>query len=38
MQQVKDAFESTKPGKAAGVDDVCPELLTELTWKTPQVG
>ena len=27
MQEVKDAFERTKPGKAAGVDDVCPELL-----------
>ena len=27
MQEVKNAFERTKPGKAAGVDDVCPELL-----------
>ena len=28
LQGVKDALQGTKPGKAAGVDEVCPELLT----------
>ena len=28
LQEVKDALQGTKPGKAAGVDEVCPELLT----------
>ena len=27
LQEVKDALKRTKPGKAAGVDDVCLELL-----------
>ena len=27
MQEVKEAFERTKPGESAGIDDVCPELL-----------
>ena len=27
LQEVKDALKSTKPRKAAGVDEVCPELL-----------
>ena len=27
LQEVKDALKRTKPGKAAGVYDVCPELL-----------
>ena len=27
LQEVKDALKSTKPGKAARVDEVCPELL-----------
>ena len=25
LQEVKDALKRTKPGKAAGVDEVCPE-------------
>ena len=28
FQEVKDALKKTKPGKAAGVGKVCPELLT----------
>ena len=28
LQEVKDALKRTKPGNAAGVDEVCPELLT----------
>ena len=28
LQEVKDALKRTKPGKAAGVHKVCPELLT----------
>ena len=28
LQEVKDALKRTKPGKAAGVDEVCPELLS----------
>ena len=27
MQEVKEAFQRTKPGESAGIDDVCPELL-----------
>ena len=27
LQEVKDALKKTKPGKAAGVDEVCPKLL-----------
>ena len=27
LQEVKDALKRTKPGKAAGVNEVCPELL-----------
>ena len=27
LQEVKGALKRTKPGKAAGVDEVCPELL-----------
>ena len=27
LQEFKDALKRTKPGKAAGVDKVCPELL-----------
>ena len=26
LQEVKDALKRTKPGKGAGVDEVCPEL------------
>ena len=36
VQEVKKALKSTKTGKAAGVDEVGPDLL-ELTWKTRQV-
>ena len=28
LQEVKDALKRTKPGKAAGVDEVCLELST----------
>ena len=27
LQQFKDTLKKTKPGEAAGVDEVCPELL-----------
>ena len=27
LQEVKDALKRTKPRKAAGVDEVCPELF-----------
>ena len=31
LQEVKYASKRTKPGKVAGVDEVCPELLrTEM--------
>ena len=37
LQEVNHVLKRTKPGKAAGVDDVCPELL-RADMKTPQVG
>ena len=36
-QEVKHAVKRTKPGKVAGVDNVCPQLL-RADIKTLQVG